>query len=361
MAAVGAASSRLPRLGAIPGALDAVYALFDKMKWTGNMPREVTLLKDPEARAILEGRLPGAQAPYTPIKRSQIQYQFTIWKKLGTRAASAASSKSDYQIKIIVESRVAQRGGVGALQELAFASVAQSRLLVHLRPSFMPTKIAALRRSTQVITFFTERVHQVMEQIVRSYARRASAVTSSSADFEFHRYASQQQLKKRWLEIPDVACIFAEIPDGCDLIADNLLHLSIMTFVELDNEITTELRKCFGLSVGVADLDIPLYDDHDGTQLGLAVQSTLYYIAGAMVSALQKLAGRTARTNSSLSQDLTVFCARNTVKRADAEAIGLPCGLVSSRSEGKLLYYKPKVVSDFVFYSYSCSYSHIFT
>ena len=129
-------------------------------------------------------------------KRSQIQYQFPIWKKLGTRAASAASSKSDYQIKIIVESRVAQRGGVGALQELAFASVAQSRLLVHLRPSFMPTKIAALRRSTQVITFFTERVHQVMEQIVRSYARRASAVTSSSADFEFHRYASQQQLKK---------------------------------------------------------------------------------------------------------------------------------------------------------------------
>ena len=80
MAAVGAASSRLPRLDAIPGALDAVYALFDKMKWTGNMPREVTLLKDPEARAILEGRLPGAQAPYTPIKGSQIQYKFTIWK-----------------------------------------------------------------------------------------------------------------------------------------------------------------------------------------------------------------------------------------------------------------------------------------
>lgn len=93
-----------------------------------------------------------------------------------------------------------------------------------------------------------------------------------------------------------------------------------MTFVELDNEITTELRKCFGLSAGVADLDIPPYHDHDGTQLGLAVQSTLYYIAGAMMSTLQKLAGRTARTNSSLSEELTVFCARNTVKRADAEA-----------------------------------------
>ena len=135
-----------------------------------------------------------------------------------------------------------------------------------------------------------------------------------------------------------MACNFAQIPDGCDLIADNLSHLSIMTFVELDNEITTELRKCFGLSAGVADLDIPPYHDHDGTQLGLAVQSTLYYIAGAMMSTLQKLAGRTARTNSSLSEELTVFCARNTVKRADAEADKLPCVLVSSRSEGKLLY-----------------------
>ena len=70
MTAVGEASSRLPRLDAIPGALDAVYGLFEKMKSTDELPREVTLLQDPDASAILEGRFPGAQAPYTPIKRS---------------------------------------------------------------------------------------------------------------------------------------------------------------------------------------------------------------------------------------------------------------------------------------------------
>jgi hypothetical protein len=123
----------------VPGAHEAMFTLFDLRKWS-KLPHESVLLKDPDARRIMEEMfLP------TVFKRSQLQYQFVRWRALGTSAAMAASSMSAQQIRVLVDQRIDRVGGSSALINRALDFVTSSPSLVLLRPSFMPKVIAALR------------------------------------------------------------------------------------------------------------------------------------------------------------------------------------------------------------------------
>jgi len=101
--------------------LEALFTLFEDKKWD-LLPNDVTLKEDPEAKFVMEGMFPGFV-----IKRSQVALQFANYKKYGTSAASVASSTSGEQVRALVASRVAARGGVDVIIARMFTRVASSR------------------------------------------------------------------------------------------------------------------------------------------------------------------------------------------------------------------------------------------
>lgn len=169
-----------------PGAIDAVFALLGKNRWV-KLPHLSVLLLDPDAKVLL---LP----PYS-LTRSQIQYQFVYWRRIGGPASAAASSLDDAQIITTVDNRV---GSVSMLLRRTFAAVALGPL-VGRRPSFMPGVLQALETNQDCKSFLISRVLELKGFVVGNFARRASNVRSNSLAFETAIIDSRSQHKEEWV------------------------------------------------------------------------------------------------------------------------------------------------------------------
>jgi hypothetical protein len=335
MAAARAPIPVTQRIDQIPGALDAIFNLFEAKKatWAKKLPNDTTLQKDPEARRVMHEL-------FSPIvlKRSQLQLQHLRWRVLGKPAAMAASSLSPGQIRSVIESRVAAAGGANGVIERAFAAVCGLPSLVTIRESVMPPVLLALKTDDRSLSFYRERVDEFIALIVSCYARVTTKVNSNSANLELGVYHSQQSQGAAWTGRDFVIAAFSAAVgvSSSALAAENLDHLKLMTYKAIDDALWVELRRCFGPSAGLGMLEIPPYDHSE--QPHRLVRETLFYIAGAMLSALLRFSKRCARTMPNLSRTFTAFVAKHTLRPDVATAQGLPTALVKSRSAGSLLY-----------------------
>lgn len=96
-----------------------------------------------------------------------------------------------------------------------------------------------------------------------------------------------------------------------------------------------QFRSLFDPSAGLPDLAIPKFPQKS-TEIFDSVDEVVYYIAGALCSALMKNSERCRKTDRARASLFGTFV--GTWKRAKAEKSGLPIGLVDRRSEGALLY-----------------------
>lgn len=297
-AAAPAAPAPARRVDHIEGAVDAIFDLFKSKGWT-KLPAATMLERDEEATKVMTQMF----LPDT-IKRSQLATQFRRWKALGQPAAMAASSASDEFVRAIVNSRVGARGGIDAILQRAFDTVADSSL-VRDRDEFMTSLFDDLRKNDSFCGDCTDRLEELKRIFVEHFARVATKVSSNSVLFEKEVYHTQQIRKLEWERKAYVTSIFgqwcAAMPTSA-LGAESLAHLQGMMWLTIDQAICMQFRSLFGPSAGLPDLAIPKFPQKS-TEIFDSVDSVVYYIAGALCSALMKNSERcrkTDRTRASL-------------------------------------------------------------
>ena len=311
MAAAPAPSTR--RVDQIPGALDAVFGLLEPKRgtWGSELPHDTVPQKDPESTCVMNEL-------FHPIiqKRSQLQLQHLRWRVLGKPVAMAAPSLSQAQIRAIIESRVSAAGGdIGVLQR-AFTAVTESHALVKLRPEVMPPVVSALKIDARSAPYYVQRAGELKSSTVPWYARASSKVNSNSANPERSVPRSQQDLRSSWMGLDFAVAAFAHSAGASpsSMAAEGQEHPKWMTYKAFDDAIWFGLRRCFGPKAGLDALKIPPYS----TEQSASVSETLYYIAGAMLSTLQRLSKRCEKTMANLSRALMAFVAKHTLRQDPA-------------------------------------------
>ena len=336
-------------INSIPGATVAVFALFALKNWS-KLPHLSVLAVDTEAKGIL--------GPPFSLTRSQVQYQFVIWRKFGKPAAAAASSLDDAQIRATIEARV---GSVPVLIHRTFAALLPGPLAGR-RPAFMPGILKAIETSTGGLSFFADRVAELKGFVVENFARRASNVRSGSLALEVAIIDSRARDKETWAgPTPPgfVASAFAGAPAGDPdaLRAESLSHLKSLTYVAIDGELCTQFRQLFGPTRMAGNLSIPSFPDI--SPFNGYVELTLSYIAGSAVSSIWKAGNHCEVTDSIQSKLFTSFAATHSLTQDSALKCGVPVKLIVARSKGSLLF------PSFEFYSLirliEHAYSHLLT
>jgi hypothetical protein len=211
--------------------------------------------------------------------------------------------------------------------------------MVQDRQSFMPGIVAALIADNSFRVYCNGRVEEVKNIFVDNYARFATAVRKSSSAFELSIYKTKQARRFEWCKGDYVVNAFAQVSatPPADLGAEDLTHLIDLTYLEFDDLICREFRLLFGPSAGLSNLTIPPIGN-GSPDIHTGFNEVLYYLAGAMASALITSGQRCYRTDRKRSSLFATFAAKHTLTLESAKKQGLPTGLVQKRSHGSLLY-----------------------
>lgn len=307
--------------------MQACIVLFEKHKWTslprmGKGKRSVALHRFMELHSL---------------SRAQVKTQHVKWKIGNVPSSLPQFDKTEYMSE--VNEKIGDEHEIFKHVE---AKVLESSLL-RFRPWWKAgTSYLTDLKRTECAAFWHKIILFFKEQVVACFTSSASNISASSRRLSLALYAERRRAMLEFVSLAWVISAVNGLPPDTDIEAVSKKHLLSLTFGFIWDELVPCLRAKFHCG---SSLQLKLKESVHAQSLvhQVPAQAAMYYIAGAVLSKMEKSAKR-GYIDFNL---VTCFVNSNSMSSLEAEKEGLPFKKIMQLDRGSL-YYPSRIFFRFI-------------